>query len=192
MKNNRKILIILFSLLLLSGCQNKSNIVNDSAIKPTKSQQVNNANINTVSNNTYELEINQSGLLLLDIVLPENWSLDKSEKVVYNFIDEKGENRGSINAWNYIENFDFLTQMPNHSSITNDEYIDIHLGNCRLITLDSDNGSASSGLTGTHDTYYATVSIKEKATYMLNFTRNDKKPETKKQFIEVLNKLSFK
>lgn len=135
---------------------------------------------------------NPEGLLLLNIVLPENWSLDRSQKVVYNFLDEKGENKGTIHASNYLDNFEFLTQMPNHSAVTNDEYIDIPLGMCRLITLDSDNGSAASGLTGTHDTYYASISIRGKAIYMLNFTRNDKKPETRNQFIEILKKLSLK
>ena len=66
------------------------------------------------------------------------------------------------------------------------------MGKCRLITLDSDNGSAASGFTGTHDTYYASVPIKGKAIYMLNFTKNDKNPESKNQFIEVLKNLSLK
>jgi len=125
-------------------------------------------------------------------VLPKNWKLNKSEKVIYNFIDEKGNNIGTVNAIRYMDKFDILTLMPNHSSVTNDEYINMPLGICRLITLDSDNGTVASGITGTHDTYYACVPIKGKDIYMLNFTKNDKKPETKNQFIEVLKNLSLK
>lgn len=185
MKNNKKYLIVLFLLLLFSGCQNKSNVIKDSAVKTTKPQQSNNTNTN-------EIVSNPNSLLLLNIVLPKNWKLNKSEKVVYNFIDEKDENRGTVNAINYMDNYDLLTQKPNHSSVTNDEYVNIPLGKCRLITLDSDNGTPSSGLTGTHDAYYASLPIKGTAIYIINFTKNDKKPETKNQFIEVLNKLSLK
>jgi hypothetical protein len=138
-----------------------------------------------------EIVNNPDSLALLNIALPKNWKIDKSEKVVYNLLDEKGENRGTVSAINYMDNFNYLTQMPNHSSVTNDEYIDIPLGKSRLITLDSDNGTAASGITGTHDTYYASLPIKGKTIYMLNFTKKDKNPETKSQFIEILNKLSL-
>lgn len=63
--------------------------------------------------------------------------------------------RGTISVINYIDNYDFMTQKPNHSSITNDEYFDILLGKCRLITLDSHNGIVALGITGTQDVYYA-------------------------------------
>lgn len=119
-------------------------------------------------------------------------SSDTSQKVIYSLLDEKGEHRGMISALNYVDNFDLLTQKPNHSSVTNDEYMDLPLGKCRLITLDFDNGPAASGLTGTHDTYYASLHVEGKAIYILNFTREDKKPETKSQFIEMLNSLSLK
>ena len=195
MKNKKRYLIILSLLIFFSGCQNKSNDINDNKVKSTKLQQSSTSNINNSiqnNNNTSEIVNNPDSLLLLNIMLPENWKLDKSEKVAYTFIDEKGNNIGRVNAINYMEKFDLLTQMPNHSTVTNDEYINIPLGKCRLITLDSDNGTAASGLTGTHDTYYASVSIKGKAIDMLNFTKNDKKPETKNQFMEVLRNLSLK
>jgi len=117
--------------------------------------------------------------------------LNESEKVEYSLIDEKGNSIGTVNAIKYMDKFDILTQMPNYSSVTNDEYISIPLGKCRLITLDSDNGTAASGLTGTHDTYYASVPIKGKAIYILDFTENNKKPETKNQFIDMLKNLSL-
>jgi len=195
MKNKKRYLIILFWLLIFSGCQNKSNDIEDNTVKSTMPQQssANNINNNIENNtNTSEIVSNPDSLLLLNIVLPENWKLDKSENVVYNFIDEKGNNIGTVNAISYMEKFDLLTQKPNHSSVNNDEYINIPLGKCRLITLDSDNGTAASGITGTHDAYYASVTIKGKAIYMLNFTKNDKNPESKNQFIEVLKNLSLK
>ena len=195
MKNKKRYLIILFWLLIFSGCQNKSNDIEDNTVKSTMPQQssANNINNNIENNtNTSEIVSNPDSLLLLNIVLPENWKLDKSEKVVYNIIDEKGNNIGTVNAINYMDKFDLLTQKPNHSSVNNDEYINIPLGKCRLITLDSDNGTAASGITGTHDAYSASVTIKGKAIYMLNFTKNDKNPESKNQFIEVLKNLSLK
>jgi len=195
MKNKKRYLIILFWLLIFSGCQNKSNDIEDNTVKSTMPQQssANNINNNIENNtNTSEIVSNPDSLLLLNIVLPENWKLDKSENVVYNFIDEKGNNIGTVNAISYMEKFDLLTQKPNHSSVNNDEYINIPLGKCRLITLDSDNGTAASGITGTHDAYSASVTIKGKAIYMLNFTKNDKNPESKNQFIEVLKNLSLK
>ena len=47
-------------------------------------------------------------------------------------------------------------------------------------------------ITGTHDVYYAEVPIKGKAIYLLNFTQNNNKLETKNKFIELLNKLNLK
>lgn len=183
---------MLFSLLIFSGCQIKSNDINDNAVKSTIPQQSSITNIIENNTNTSEIVNNPDSLLLLNIVLPQNWKLDKSERVVYNFIDDKGNHIGTVNAINYMDKFDVLTEKPNHSSVNNDEYINIPLGKCRLITLDSDNGTAASGLTGTHDAYYASVPIKGKAIYMFNFTKNDKNPESKKQFIEVLKNLSLK
>lgn len=145
-----------------------------------------------LNNDTSQIESNPDSLLSLSIVVPKNWNLDTSEKFRYKFIDEKSENRGSVDAIAYKDNFDLITQMPNHSVVNNDEYIGIPLGKCRLITLDADNGTAASGITGTHDVYYAEVIIPGKAIYMLDFTENDKKLETKNQFIEILNKLSLK
>lgn len=128
----------------------------------------------------------------LDIILPNNWWLDKTNKNIYIYFDEKGKEIGFISASTYKKDFDLLTQKPNHSSVTYDDYIDISLGKCRLLTLDSDNGTAASGITGTHDVYYASIPIKGKAIYILSFTKKDKKAESKEQFIEILKNLSLK
>ncbi|WP_127532698.1 hypothetical protein [Paenibacillus kobensis] len=82
--------------------------------------------------------------------------------------------------------------MPNHSSIEREEAIDLPIGKCQLITLDADNGPAASGLTGTHNVYYAIISVNEEVIYMFNLTWNDKAEETKDLFIGLLNKLSLK
>jgi hypothetical protein len=182
-------------MLLFSGCQSKSNDINDNAVKSTMSHQSSINNINKSIENGSNASVminNPESLLLLNIVLPVNWKLDKSEKVVYSFIDDKGNNVGTINAIYYMDKFDLLSQKPNHSSVTNDEYINIPLAKCRLITLDSDNGTAASGIIGTHDTYFASVPIKGMAIFILNFTTNNKNSEAKNQFIEVLKNLSLK
>lgn len=80
---------------------------------------------------------------------------------------------------------------PNHSSIINDEHIDISLGKCILITLDADNGTATSGITGTHNDYYAIIIVKGSFVYTLEFCKDDKKLETKEQFIEILKNLQL-
>lgn len=66
------------------------------------------------------------------------------------------------------------------------------MGGCRLYTLDFDNGTAASGITGTHNDYYAIITIKQKAIYIFEFSKNDKKPQTKEQFIEILKNLSLR
>jgi len=132
---------------------------------------------------------NKDYLSELNFVLPKNWSIDKNQKFEYGIIDEKGKSIGLINSIQYVDGFDLLTQKPNHSGITKDEYIDVPLGKLRLITLDSDNGTAASGITGTHDTYLAGIPVKGKAIYILSFTKNDKKAETKSEFIEILKGL---
>lgn len=187
MKNKAISSCLLMFMLICSACSNvKTQQQEGISTSTNQAKQIN------IEESTNEIVNNHDSLILLNIVLPKDWKLDKSEHVVYNFLDEKGENRGTVSAINYMDNFNFLTQMPNHSSVTNDEYIDLSMGKSRLITLDSDNGTAASGIAGTHDTYYASLPIKGKAIYMLNFTKNDKKPETKSQFIEILNKLSLK
>lgn len=58
MKNNKRCIIIVVSLLFLSGCQNKTIAVNDSQTKATKPQQSSSTNISTVSNNDDNDSIN--------------------------------------------------------------------------------------------------------------------------------------
>jgi hypothetical protein len=179
--------IVLFSfIVLLSGCRSKPvvNVNKDNSANQQKSN-VSSVNPNELKNSKYDLTA-------LNVVLPQNWHLNTSDKVQYNFVDEKGENRGWIISSKYEDDFDFKNVKPNHSSIINDEYIDIPLATCRLFTLDADNGTAASGITGTHNDYYAIIIIKEKIIYKLEFSKNDKKSQTKEQFIEILKSLSFK
>jgi hypothetical protein len=128
-------------------------------------------------------------LARLHVSLPAGWSLDTGDQVIFYFVNEQGERRGSVSAYRYTAAFDLTTQLPNHSSVAGDEWIDIPLGKARLITLDADNGSAASGATGTHDVYYASIAIEDVAVYLLDFTCHDRNPETKAQFIELLTRL---
>lgn len=135
-------------------------------------------------------ESNNADLKSLNIVLPKNWSLDTSEKFQYYFTDEKGKKSGSIALDDYKDYIAF--QQNNHSSMIKDEYINIPVGKCRLITMDCDNGTAASGITGTHNEYFAIIPIKGAATYRLNFSKMDKKKQSKEQFIVLLKNLSLK
>ncbi len=130
-------------------------------------------------------------LTTLNIVLPENWRLDTSRKVQYSFIDDKGVERGWVISDRYTGNFKF--HQRNHSTIINDEFIDIPLGKCRLYTLDVDDSTPGLGYTGgTHDDYYAVITLKDKAIYTFEFSLDDKEEQTKKMFINILENLSLK
>ena len=141
------------------------------------------------SAHSHSLVNNPNMLALLEAELPDGWQLDKREKVVYYFLNEKGESRGSVSAYQFKENFELLTQMPNHSTVEYDEWVELPLGKARFITLDADNGPAASGAVGTHDVYYASIAIEGKAIYILDFTEYDKNPDTRTRFIEILSRL---
>ncbi|WNR46190.1 hypothetical protein [Paenibacillus roseipurpureus] len=105
--------------------------------------------------------------------------------------DENGADLGRVAKYPYTDDFDFKLYKPNHSEITNEEVIDTPIGSIKLYTLDADNGTAASGLTGTHDVYFAVIPIQDKIIYVLEFSNHDKEAATKKQFIGVLNGLRF-
>jgi hypothetical protein len=165
--------------------------VNDEKLKAEYASMWDHINtIKTTFKDNNELNSNIDYLASLNIVLPQNWHVDTSQKVLYDLINEKGENGGFVSTSAYEENFDF--EKPNHSSIINDEYVNIPFGKCRLITLDVDNGTAASGITGTHNEYYAVIPVKGKITYILSFSKKDKELQSKEQFIEILKSLSLK
>lgn len=178
-------LIPFFLLLLVTGCGSPAVVNNNES-----NAQINNSSINNldkVNNN------NNNDLTSLNIKLPSNWHLDTSDKVQYYFTDEKGEKRGFVALSAYKDKGSFDFEKPNHSSVINDEYIDIPLGKCRLITLDADNGTAASGVTGTHNEYYAVIPIKDKGVYTINLLNYDNKNnQSKEQFIKILNSISLK
>ncbi|MCS7464054.1 hypothetical protein N0M98_28490 [Paenibacillus doosanensis] len=106
--------------------------------------------------------------------------------------DENGVNLGSVTVYPYTDDFDFKLYKPNHSQITNEEAIDTPIGSGTLYTLDADNGTAASGLTGTHDVYFAVIAVQDNNIYVLEFSKHDKEAATKKQFIDLLNGLRIK
>lgn len=86
MKNNKRCIIIVVSLLFLSGCQNKTIAVNDSPIKATKPQQSSSTNISTVSNNDDNESINNADhLLLLNIIYQRIGVLIKVKRLYITF-----------------------------------------------------------------------------------------------------------
>jgi hypothetical protein len=146
--------------------------------------------VETISTETV---ISKDQLSKLNFILPKNWSIDKSSNLEYGIIDENGKSVGTIDGSAYEEGFDLAKQQPNHSEVRKDEYIDTPLlGKIRLLTLDSDNGTAASGIVGTHDAYFAGIAVKEKGIFIFNFTRNDKDPLTKALFIQILKGISIK
>lgn len=134
----------------------------------------------------------QYDLSSLVMELPAGWELDTGDQMNYLLKNDRGEAVGRISSSPYEADFEFKHALPNHSSVINDETINLPSGACRLITLDADNGPAASGETGTHNTYYGVVSIKDKVIYILEFTNLDKDPQSKQQFIDLLNTISLK
>ncbi|ACT02572.1 hypothetical protein Pjdr2_3942 [Paenibacillus sp. JDR-2] len=98
---------------------------------------------------------------------------------------------GQIYTYNYDADFSFQSMKPNHSDITSEEDLNFPIGNVKLITLDADNGTAASGITGTHDVYFAIIPIKDKVIYVLEYSSMDKNPETKQLFMEILHGVRF-
>ncbi|WP_054941196.1 hypothetical protein [Paenibacillus ihuae] len=136
--------------------------------------------------------VQEYDLSSLVLELPADWELDTGDQMNYLLKNDRGESVGRISSSPYVADFEFKHALPNHSSVINDETITLPAGVCRLITLDADNGPAASGATGTHNTYYGIVTIKDKVIYILEFTNLDKDPQSKQQFIDLLNKISLK
>ncbi|HEY5561677.1 MAG TPA: hypothetical protein VIK72_07980 [Clostridiaceae bacterium] len=131
----------------------------------------------------------EDSLKAIQFTLPPNWHLDTTQKVQYTFIDDKGNNVGYVAAMDPSD--DLKYSMPNHSSLISEETLPLPIGTCDLMTLDSDNGSAASGLTGTHDAYMAGITTKENTKFLLFFSKNDKNLKSKPQFIEILRGLTL-
>lgn len=173
--SNQKIIVSISLFVTLIGCSN------------SHTEFVDQQNLQTVHSTTQQ----KYDLSALHIELPPSWHLDTTDNRYYVFTDDKGEHRGSISSSKYEADFNFQNVKPNHSSIINDEYIELPLGKCRIITLDADNGTAASGITGTHNTYYAVITIKDKLIIILEFSKNDKESQTKQQFIDILKSISL-
>ncbi|NTZ16248.1 hypothetical protein EXW96_01195 [Paenibacillus sp. JMULE4] len=128
----------------------------------------------------------------LELTLPKGWNLNTEDRFGASLTDENGVNLGSVVTYPYADDFDFKFYKPNHSEITNEEAIDTPIGSGKLYTLDADNGTAASGLTGTHDVYFAVIPIQDKIIYVLEFSKHDKEAASKKQFVGLLNGLRLK
>ncbi|MGG1638697.1 hypothetical protein [Paenibacillus sp. NRS-1760] len=134
----------------------------------------------------------ENGISNLELTLPKGWNLNMEDHFGASLTDENGINLGSVVTYPYTDDFSFNMYKPNHSEITYEEVIDTSIGSGKLYTLDADNGTAASGLTGTHDVYFAVIPIQDKKIYVLEFTKHDKEASTKKQFISLLNGLQLK
>ncbi len=127
----------------------------------------------------------------LELPLPKGWNMSTG-RFGASITDDNGVNLGSVATYPYTDDFDFRFYKPNHSEVTNEETIDIPTGSAKLFTLDADNGTAASGLTGTHDVYYAVIPIQDRIVYVVEFSKHDKEAATKMQFIGLLNGLRLK
>lgn len=125
----------------------------------------------------------------IQITLPEAWYIKNDYKMMFSIIDEKGDKKGDIWVYEYSKGFDLKAQQPNHSQVTNYEEFDLPIGEVEVMTLDVDNGSAASGIVGTHDEYYASISVDGKEIYLLTFNNDDKSEMSKDLFISILESI---
>lgn len=95
---------------------------------------------------------------------------------------------GFIVSFILEDGFDSHNHLPNHSSIVDEEILDLPFGTAELITLDVDNGTAASGDSGTHYRYYAFV-YTDTNVYMIDFARKDKLDRTKETLVEMLKSI---
>ncbi|CAM3899399.1 hypothetical protein COLU111180_13305 [Cohnella lubricantis] len=123
---------------------------------------------------------------------PEKWRIQVISDKHADIYNDNDVYIGYISAIDVAKDFDFAQFKPNHSSIIDEESFDIPLGECSLYTLDADNGTAASGITGTHNEYYAVIRTANRTILIINWSMKDKKAETKQQLIGLLNKISVK
>lgn len=116
----------------------------------------------------------------------------KDENAKNLFLIESDDYEGFVTLIPYFEDFDYESQLPNHSKIVKKEVFTTGLGESIVVTLDMDNGTAASGKTGSHKVYYAFIKQDRNLGYMMSFTHNDKSEETKEIFIEILNSIEIK
>ncbi|OME77194.1 hypothetical protein BK120_27085 [Paenibacillus sp. FSL A5-0031] len=191
------LLVVQLLIFVLAGCS-----VNQEDIAP-KNNQTNlsvsrNQNIdNTIdsgehSKSSQPNSMIENGISNLELTLPKGWNLNTENQFGTSLADENGINLGSVVTYPYTDDFSFNMYKPNHSEITHEEEIDTSIGSGKLYTLDADNGTAASGLTGTHDVYFAVIPIQDKIIFVLEFTKHDKEASTKKQFISLLDGLRLK
>ncbi|WP_426453895.1 hypothetical protein ACP26L_15820 [Paenibacillus sp. S-38] len=195
MARSMKIQVLLFVLLLvLGGCSGNHRVpaaLNNPVTLTVSVNQTANAGIEQPLETTVSTD-SEYDVSNLGFILPKGWNLSTGDRFYASLTDENGMNLGSIITYPYAEDFDFKFYKPNHSEITNEELIDTPIGSGKLYTLDADNGTAASGLTGTHDVYFAVIPIQDKIINVLEFSKHDKEAASKKQFVGLLSGLRLK
>jgi len=197
MTKTQLLLTVQLLVFVLAGCSvNQEDITSKN--DPTNLSVSLNQNIETAIDTGDRSKFSQPNLMIeygisnLELTLPKGWSLNTEEHFGASLTDENGINLGSVVTYLYADDFSFKMYKQNHSEITYEEVIDTSIGSGKLYTLDADNGTAASGLTGTHDVYFAVIPIQDKIIYVLEFSKHDKEASTKKQFISLLNGLQLK
>lgn len=164
-------IILLFIIVLASGC---------------KKNEVDSKDLNEIIIEFGDIENKFDSI---QITLPEAWYIKNDYKMMFSIMGDKGDKKGDIWFYEYSKGFDLKAQQPNHSEVTNYEEFDLPIGKVELMTLDVDNGSAASGIVGTHDEYYASISVAGKGIYLLTFNNNDKSETSKDLFISILESI---
>lgn len=197
MTKTQLLLVVQLLVFVLAGCSdNQEDIAsknNHTNLSVSPNQNIENTiDSGEHSKSSQPNSMIENGISNLELTLPKGWSLNTEDHFGASLTDENGINLGSVVTYPYTVDFSFNMYKPNHSEITDEEVIDTSIGSGKLYTLDTDNGTAASGLTGTHDVYFAVIPIQEKIIYVLEFSKHDKEASTKKQFISLLNGLQLR
>ncbi|WP_274651202.1 hypothetical protein [Paenibacillus humicola] len=190
----KQMLLTVTLLAVLAGCSRnqKAPVAVQTNPVPVSVSAKQSANAKGHAPDTIDRTDSEYGVANLKWTLPQGWSLKIESRSYASLIDEYGVKIGSVSTYPYADDFDFKLYKPNHSEITSTEAIDTPIGNGKLYTLDADNGPAASGLTGTHDVYFAVITLQNNMIYVLEFSKHDKEASTKKQFVGLLNGLRLK
>lgn len=121
--------------------------------------------------------------------LEERISFEREDNTRNMYLIESSVYEGWITMNNASKEFNLENNLPNHSKVIKDERMKIPFGEYRMITLDVDNGSAASGILGTHKLYCVEVKNKYEESYMISFTGNNNEDKTKVLLVDMIKSI---
>ena len=193
LKKIMRLIIIGILPLLISGCESNHEIT-EKAVIIKASIEAESVDISSESSHVEETSVNLKRLGFIDLegnievislnVLDIDFNIERKN---YYLISGEGY-EGFIVSFALEDGFNSHKQLPNHTSIVDEEILDLPFGTVELITLDADNGSAASEDSATYHHYFAFF-YTDANVYMIDFSRNNKLDHTKEILVEMLKSI---